>query len=147
MDPERNWGGRGTCSPLCDPRGGGCGAGDVCVNFGNVDDPETPDFNETRHLGICLTSECTVLGGGCQGGELCRPYNFVAAEGTCSAPGAAGLGDRCEQHEDCGDLAFCANAGNGPVCLAICDPGNAQACGVGERCFTGAPGWEFGVCL
>ncbi|MCB9525533.1 MAG: hypothetical protein H6702_19450 [Myxococcales bacterium] len=145
LDPARNFGGRGACRQLCDPRIDRCDTpGRACIDFSTLDDPNTPD-NETRYLGLCLQTDCTVVRNDCNGGQMCRPYSLVAREGQCTAAGQVALGQPCTQSADCADSAFCANAGAGPVCLQICDPA-APACAAGTQC-RNEQGWGFGVCL
>ncbi|MCB9546923.1 MAG: hypothetical protein H6706_13870 [Myxococcales bacterium] len=146
LDPARDWGNRGECVRLCDPRNGVCNGQRRCVDFGSRDDPATPD-SELRYLGFCLETDCSIRADDCGAGNHCRPYSFVADQGRCGPAGDVALGQPCENVEQCGDHAICANAGDGLTCFGICDPAEgAAACPGGQRCVTNT-GWAYGVCL
>jgi hypothetical protein len=146
LDPNRDWDGRGACAGLCDPRAPACGAGRRCIDLSNEDDPNTAQSDETRYLGLCLQADCSISRDDCGAGRHCRPYTLVADDGLCGAAGNAGIGQACERHADCAGQAFCANTGNGPICLQICNPAQANACPEGLECFA-QDGWAYGVCL
>ncbi|MEZ4468241.1 MAG: hypothetical protein R3F43_28350 [bacterium] len=146
LDPARDWGNRGECVRLCDPRNGVCNGQRRCVDFGSRDDPATP-ASELRHLGFCLETDCSIRQDDCGAGNHCRPYSFVSDQGHCGPAGDVALGQPCDDVAQCGDHAICANAGDGLTCFGICDPAEgAAACPGGQRCVTNT-GWAYGVCL
>jgi len=146
LDPSRDWADTGECSRLCDPRNPICSPMRSCVDFSATDDRATPQ-NEANFIGLCLTSDCSVTGDDCGGVNHCRPYSFIDDQGLCGPPGRVALEQPCIENSDCTDHAICANAGDGPICLEICDlAGGAAACPQGQRCVSN-PGWAFGACL
>jgi hypothetical protein len=73
---------------------------------------------------------------------------FLDGEGQCGPAGDVALGDPCIRAADCADHAICANAGDGPTCLAICNPADGEeACAAGQQCFNSNGDWPYGVCL
>lgn len=146
LDPSRDWAATGECARMCDPRNPVCGAQRSCVDFSRRDDPATPQ-NDANFIGLCLTSDCQVIGGACGAGQHCRPYSFVDNQGACGPAGQVPLGQPCEDNDACAAHAICANAGDGPICLQICDlDAGANACPAGQQCVSN-PGWAFGACL
>jgi hypothetical protein len=138
--------GFGTCTPLCVAgQQGACGEEQACVNFGNGDDPRTPDVDESLTLGICRPSNCTILGDQCNMDETCDLITFASVAGECRAVGEAAWGEPCEESEECGAEAFCANTGNGRTCLKFCDAED-QDCPFGQNCFRPNRGL-VGVCI
>jgi hypothetical protein len=147
LDPEQNWAQTGTCARLCDPRNPACGGGTQCFNLGSADDPATPE-SEERHFGACLATDCDIVQNNCEAGEQCRTVTFLDGEGQCGPAGDVALGDPCIRAADCADHAICANAGDGPTCLAICNPADGEeACAAGQQCFNSNGDWPYGVCL
>lgn len=145
LDPQQDWAARGYCAQMCNPQRPSCAAGEGCVDFGASDDPETP-ADETRLLGLCLVSDCQLPSNDCAGGLNCLPYSLRDNLGVCTPPGQLALGEPCAQSADCRDQALCANAGEGDVCLALCDPQEANGCPAAQFCAS-QPEWGFGVCL
>ena len=146
LDPGQNWGERGQCVDLCDPRvAGNCTVDHTCVDFSALDDAATIDFDESRFLGLCLEDECTVLDNNCAEGEGCQTWSFLSNSGHCESLGDTAAGQPCESPDDCADHAICANAGDGDICLVICDPA-APGCDEEQECFN-QDGWAYGVCL
>jgi len=148
LNPSLDFDATGTCATLCDPRAGrGCAGGRQCIDFSDRDDPATPAFDETRALGLCLTSDCRMAqGAACGAGRACRPFNLVTDLGACGPAGAAGIGERCTTSTDCADEAFCGDPGGGSVCIATC---TADAdCANGGMCVRNQEaGWAYGLCL
>jgi len=143
-DPQQRWANRGSCASMCNPGAPACGADRSCINFGQLDDPNTPE-DETVVQGFCLRTDCNVTANACDGGRLCRPYSLSANAGVCTPPGQTAHRQPCQRHADCAEQSFCGNPGNGPVCLSVCNPG-APACPDGEQCIQNA-GWAYGICL
>ncbi len=144
LDPAQDFAGRGACVAMCNPSAPNCNAERTCLNFGQLDNPNTPD-DETLVRGFCLRTDCGVIANDCQGGQNCRPYSLVANQGICTAPGQAGHRQPCQRHAECTEQSFCGDPGGGAVCLQTCNPGAAM-CPMGENCVQN-PGWGFGVCL
>ena len=149
LDPEATPDGLGTCMQLCDPRDAACGEGMACLDLTVPDNPATPRYDETRPLGICLATDCEVLGEGpgCADGQVCEMYSPLATFGHCRPAGDAAAGQPCEQGSDCAGLAICGDDGRGgQMCIDVCDPMAPQACAPGQRCWA-EPGWALGFCI
>jgi hypothetical protein len=136
----------GTCAPLCVPgQQGACGEENACVNFGSRDDPRTAMVDETFILGICRPSDCMILGDQCNMDETCSLIAFGSPAGECRVQGELGWGEACEENEECGPDALCANTGNGRACLKFCSA-EEQDCPFGQNCFRPNRG-VVGVCI
>lgn len=148
LDPSLDFDQTGACAGLCDPGSGlGCSAGRQCIDFSTQDDPTTPNFDETRPIGLCLASDCRMgQDAMCGAGRQCRPFNLITDRGSCGPAGVSGIGERCTTAADCSDEAFCGDPGGGAVCLATC---SADAdCADGRMCVQNADaGWAYGICL
>ena len=148
LDPSRNFDATGECAGLCNPGTPRCSAGRTCLDFSTADDATTPNYDETRTLGLCVESDCNVATGAgpCGAGRQCRPYTLTARQGQCGAAGNSAIGESCHTAADCGDEAFCGDPGGGSVCLQICDDRAANpACPGGQQCVNN--GWAYGICL
>jgi hypothetical protein len=140
--------GRGQCAALCDPEADACGS-ERCINFSSTDEPRTPQYDETRALGMCLGVECDVLDAdaGCDEGLTCRIYALTDSRGECRPMGRTRPGEPCEVEADCGPSALCANDGwRGKRCLELCAEGEREDCGAGRTCWRD-PAWPVGACL
>jgi len=146
IEPDAALDGRGECTELCRPGVDRCGPGQACVDFGARDDPRTVDEDENWDIGLCQPSDCDIFDGGCGRGDACRILSFLQTDGLCERVGPLGLGEACEETADCGDRAQCLNAGNGPVCLQLCEP-ELGDCPLGQACIAGDIGWQVNVCF
>lgn len=147
LDPALDFASTGECAGLCNPQSARCSAGRTCVDFSNPDDPNTPDFDETRVLGMCLEVDCTLGTGGasgCGAGQVCRPLSLFADEGQCEPAGNVAPGGPCVSQDDCAEESFCGDPGSGSVCIPTCNVGS-PSCPEGTMCVNN--GWGFALCL
>ena len=146
LDPDQRWNNTGICSEMCDPRQGACDGGQSCIDFSQGDDPQTLDFDETRVLGTCRTSDCSAGTGGapCGAGRQCRPFGLIDDLGACGPAGVAAANEACRTNVDCADEAFCGNPGGGNICIKTCDEQNPD-CPEGTMCVNN--GWGYALCL
>ena len=139
----------GICTTLCDPRqDDACREGTICLDFTNQDDPNTPDFDDTRYIGACIASDCDVFGADeCGDGEGCRVFAATSTAGQCAPVAGAADWAPCETGEDCSGNAICVQDGANPglVCLPLCQIDAENACGEGRICFADE-GWAIGIC-
>jgi hypothetical protein len=146
LDPANDGGDLGTCALACDPVGGVCPAQTRCVDFTSRDDASTPDRDETRPFGLCLATDCVVDAAApdpCGPGRACRPLSIASDRGQCGNVGPAPFGAGCVSSAQCVAGAHCGDAGEGRVCLPLCDPA-FPGCAPGEAC-TNVGG--FSLCL
>ena len=136
--------GRGHCTAYCNPGAQACTEGRSCIDYSTFDDPATP-ADDGRTLGFCQESDCT-MAGACAAGDLCRPHALTSDLGHCTPRGRVAVDQPCAGHDECADTAYCANAGDGPVCLRVCFSEDDDRCDEGSTCLL-REGWAFGVCL
>ncbi len=157
-------GGNAECIGLCDvDSSANCGGPSTCVTgiFGG----------EFSDLGLCLGECDPFAAAGCGRGESCtfsgqigvgdagQPVGFCAPGDRSAAVGEPCIVDDITGGSDCavGDLCTSIEAGDDPVCVALCDtaPGSVETCGPAFACTVGVFGSDdlglggnqrFGVC-
>lgn len=89
---------------------------------------------------------CTVMGGECPAGTWCPPSELTGEAPRCVAEGAIAVGQPCSGVLDCAGNSTCIDAGNGPLCTALCLSSSAGLpCDGGGTCQLAAT--DYGLCL
>jgi hypothetical protein len=89
---------------------------------------------------------CTLMGGECPAGTWCPPSELTGESPRCVAEGTVAARQPCSGVLDCAALSTCIDAGNGPLCTALCLPSEAGLpCAGGGTCQ--AVGSGYGLCL
>jgi hypothetical protein len=89
---------------------------------------------------------CVPLGSDCGEGLWCPPPELTGAVLACRQAGSVELGAACSSPRDCVSNSSCIDAGEGPVCTALCSSVEFEsACESGGTCTP--VGREYGVCM
>jgi len=89
---------------------------------------------------------CTLMGGECPVGTWCPPSELTGEAPRCVAEGTVAARQPCTGVLDCAANSTCIDAGNGPLCTALCLPSAAGLpCAGGGTCQAATT--AYGLCL